>query len=167
MFPSENKNRIGFGGGCHWCTEAVFESLKGVVEVRQGWIASCPPNEALSEAVIVTFTDEIPIEILIEIHLMTHSSASRHSMRQKYRSAVYWFDEKDAEAIRRHIARLSQANGVDYITEALQFKEFKLNKETQLHYYSKNKTAPFCQTHISPKLALLRQRFGKHAKQDF
>lgn len=160
-------NQIGFGGGCHWCTEAVFESLTGVVSVNQGWIASVEPNDTFSEAVIVTYSEEIPIEVLIEIHLMTHSSASRHSMRQKYRSAVYWFDEKDSDTIKRCIGQLSEANGVNYITEALEFREFKSNKEEQLHYYLKNKSAPFCQTHIDPKLSLLRKKFGKNVKHDF
>ena len=37
---------IGFGGGCHWCTEAVFEAIAGVTQVEQGWITSVPPDEA-------------------------------------------------------------------------------------------------------------------------
>lgn len=46
---------IGFGGGCHWCIEAVFQSLTGVSKVTQGFIASNPPNEAYSEAVIIEY----------------------------------------------------------------------------------------------------------------
>src|SRR3954451_12716902 len=89
-------NKIGFGGGCHWCTEAVFLSLKGVEQVEQGWIASQPPYDAFSEAVVVTY-DPLVITLtdLITIHLHTHASTSNHSMRQKYRSAVYWFDAEE------------------------------------------------------------------------
>ena len=84
---------IGFGGSCHWCTEAIFQSLIGVETVQQGWISSKPPNETLSEAVLVSFNpNQISIEILIEVHLLTHSCTSEHSMRGKYRSAVYYLN---------------------------------------------------------------------------
>ena len=47
--------KIGFGGGCHWCTEAVFQSLRGVTEVEQGFIKSHAPHDRYSEAVVVTY----------------------------------------------------------------------------------------------------------------
>ncbi|MGJ8671076.1 MAG: peptide-methionine (S)-S-oxide reductase, partial [Oceanococcus sp.] len=46
-----NHARIGFGGGCHWCTEAVFNALRGVEQVSQGFIKSDPPHDSFSEAV--------------------------------------------------------------------------------------------------------------------
>jgi peptide-methionine (S)-S-oxide reductase len=49
-------SKIGFGGSCHWCTEAIFLSLKGVTAVKQGWIASDGQNSTFSEAVIVDLT---------------------------------------------------------------------------------------------------------------
>jgi len=55
--------RIGFGGGCHWCTEAIFESLRGVQRVQQGFACSHPPAEQYSEAVLVDFDNEcLPLE---------------------------------------------------------------------------------------------------------
>ena len=42
--------KVGLGGGCHWCTEAVFEALRGVVQVKQGFIRAAPPHDAFSEA---------------------------------------------------------------------------------------------------------------------
>jgi peptide-methionine (S)-S-oxide reductase len=152
-------NKLGFGGGCHWCTEAVFQSLNGVVEVQQGWIASTPPNQEFSEAVIVHFDDTISLEALVEIHLLTHSSTNNHTMRKKYRSAVYYFSETDHDIIKNKIERLSLAHDVFYITESLPFKDFKMNSDTLLNYYLKNKTAPFCENYINPKLELIRKKF--------
>ena len=87
-------SKIGFGGGCHWCTEAVFQSLKGVAKVEQGWIASFDEYDSFSEAVIVYYNETvISLETLIDVHLYTHRSNSDHSMRKKYRSAVYTFSE--------------------------------------------------------------------------
>ena len=86
--------KIALGGGCHWCTEAVFQSLIGVETVEQGYVASTDDFRSFSEAVIVHFNPErISLQTLIEIHLYTHKSTSNHSMRDKYRSAVYTYSE--------------------------------------------------------------------------
>ena len=56
-------HETGFGGGCHWCTEAVFQSLRGIVRVRQGFIAADPPYDGFSEAVAVAWD---PVRISLE-----------------------------------------------------------------------------------------------------
>ena len=87
---TENFSKVGLGGGCHWCTEGIFESLIGIKAVKQGWIASIDNNAELSEAIEVSFDPSmISLQTLIEIHLHTHASTSNHTMRQKYRSAIY------------------------------------------------------------------------------
>ena len=92
--------KIGFGGGCHWCTEAIFQSIKGAQKVAQGWIRSMPPNDTFSEAVIVYYDkEEIELISLLQIHLHTHSSTSQHSMRKKYRSAIYIFSEMQKRSV--------------------------------------------------------------------
>lgn len=163
-----NIRKIGFGGGCHWCTEAVFQALHGVVTVEQGWIASTAPYDYFSEGVIVTFDNSIiPVDVLIEVHLLTHSSANDHSMRAKYRSALYYFDDKDIAVLSEIVARLGIENNIQYITKILPFQDFRLNAANQLNYYSKNKEAPFCQVYISPKLRALRSKFGPRVREDF
>jgi len=87
----------GFGGGCHWCTEGVFDAVRGVARVEQGFIAGPSPDEAFSEAVRVSFDPRAAaLEELIAIHLATHSSQSNHALRERYRSAVYVLDSAQA-----------------------------------------------------------------------
>ena len=150
--------KIGFGGGCHWCTEGVFQSIKGVTHVDQGWIQSDGTDDWFSEAVIVTFDhNEISQETLIEIHLLTHSSQADHSMRSKYRSAIYFFDEAQEEEIKNALLALQEQAKGKYITKVIPMVRFRRNKERFLNYYQKNPKAPFCQTYISPKLEKLRR----------
>jgi peptide-methionine (S)-S-oxide reductase len=156
-----NVQKIGLGGGCHWCTEAVFASLRGVVRVEQGFIRADAPDDDFSEAVIVTFQPEdIPLGSLIEVHLRTHSSTSDHSMRRKYRSAVYAMDEAQAEAARRVLAELGPGFDAPLVTRVLPFQSFSASDERFQRYAEKNAGGPFCTTYIDPKLALLRQEFG-------
>ena len=92
--------KTAFGGGCHWCTEAVFQSLIGVQNVAQGWVQSPEVYNTFSEAVIVEFdATVIPLKVLTEIHLRPHKSTVQPSMRQKYRSAISFFNETQHEAI--------------------------------------------------------------------
>lgn len=153
--------KVGFGGGCHWCTEAVFQSLKGVHKVEQGWVSSTEKNNTFSEAVIVHFNEkEIDLKALIEIHLRTHKSTSNHSMRVKYRSAVYYFSQHQKEESINIINAL-QLNFEDtLITQLLAFKNFKSSKEEFHNYYQSNPDKPFCENYINPKLQFLLQNFS-------
>jgi peptide-methionine (S)-S-oxide reductase len=148
-------HKIGLGGGCHWCTEAVFQSLLGVAKVEQGWI-SAREAEAFSEAIIVHFDMEVlPLQVLIEIHLQTHSCTSDHSMRSKYRSAVYVFSEHQKKEVETVLVNLQPAFKIPLITKALFFKEFKENVEDYLSYYQRDPNKPFCRNVISTKLRIL------------
>ena len=155
--------KIGFGGSCHWCTEAIYRSLKGVSAVEQGWISSDGENTAASEAVIVNFdVSQIDLKTLIAIHLHTHSCTSAHDLRGKYRSAIYTFDnnqEREAEAV---LMEMQKEFAKPIITKVLAFGEFKLNSENYLDYYYKDPTKPFCQNIVSPKLKILIEKFGEH-----
>lgn len=157
--------KIGLGGGCHWCTEAVFASLIGVHQVEQGWIAAHPPNDAFSEAVIVTYNPEmITLKDLLHIHLLTHSSTANHAMRHKYRSAIYWFNQNDEKAAAQIINELQVEFEEPLVTTILPFAAFKLSEPVHLNYYYADPEKPFCQLYIHPKLEILRKRFSKFAK---
>jgi len=159
--------KIGFGGGCHWCTEAVFQQLVGVLKVEQGWIASDGENNTFSEAVIIHFDDsKIDLATLTAIHLHTHSSTSNHTMRKKYRSAVYTFSFDQAKAIKAIINSLQTDFDKAIITQVLPFYSFKVNKEQYQNYYLKNSDNQFCRTYIHPKFSLLMQRFSSNVDRD-
>ncbi len=150
--------KIGFGGGCHWCTEAVFQQVAGVVRVEQGWIGSLPPNDGLSEAVIVHFdVGKTDLGKLINIHLKTHSCTSNHSMRTKYRSAVYAFEKEDVMDAEKIIEELQKGFDEKILTEVLLFDRFKENKEEYQNYYLKNPEKEFCRRYIEPKLGLVKK----------
>lgn len=159
--------KIGLGGGCHWCTEAVFQSLKGVCKVEQGFIASTGAHTSFSEAVIVHFSeDAIGLSDIIAIHLHTHNSTSQHSMRNKYRSAVYVFAEAEVDHISNMLESLQKDFHKKLITQVLPFGAFKAS-DSQFHdYYITDPDRPFCKTHIAPKLQMLKTKFSKEYNLD-
>jgi peptide-methionine (S)-S-oxide reductase len=158
---SADLRRVGFGGGCHWCTEAVFTALRGVEQVEQGFIRSEAPDDSFSEGVVVTFRpDEISLRTLSEIHLRTHSSTSNHTMRGKYRSAIYAMNEAQAEPARKILTELAPEFDAPLVTRVLLFRAFKASDERFQRYAEKNVGGPFCTAYIDPKLALLRQEYG-------
>ncbi|WP_405382763.1 peptide-methionine (S)-S-oxide reductase [Maribacter sp. LLG6340-A2] len=159
----DNLNTIGFGGGCHWCTEAVFMALKGVAKVEQGFIAPQGKLENLSEAVIVHYEKGvIELKDLVAIHLDTHRSTKKHAMRDKYRSAVYYFEDTDQFLLREIMLVLQQDFAEPIITEILPFGRFKSSDVQFLNYYFSDVKKPFCTTHISPKIDVLKKKYGEY-----
>lgn len=153
--------KIALGGGCHWCTEAVFQALLGVEKVEQGWVASTEKNNSFSEAVIVHFyADKIDLKTLIEIHLLTHKSTSNHSMRNKYRSAIYYFYQQQKEESLKIIDKLQIGFSNKIITQVLEFHQFKPSIKDFQNYYQSNPEKPFCTNYITPKLKLLLHKFS-------
>jgi peptide-methionine (S)-S-oxide reductase len=155
--------QIGLGGSCHWCTEGIFRSVVGVTNVEQGWISAAAPQDSFSEAILFEFDENvITLGDLIAIHLHSHSCTRAHSMRNKYRSAVYVFNS-DQELACRQAVRNRQADFDNQIlTEILYFKDFKLNSEEFLEYYHTNPEKPFCRRFIEPKLEFLMKNFSKN-----
>ena len=154
--------RIAFGGGCHWCTEAIFQQLRGVSQVEQGWVSSAHPNATTSsEAVIVHFDPSIiSLDTLTEIHLFTHNATSNHVLRKKYRSAIYIFSESQEKEAQNILTEKQKLFKKPLVTKIYPFGEFKLNDEKYLDYYKSNPEKPFCQVRIEPKLKVLLERYS-------
>tara|TARA_R110000764_G_scaffold33389_2_gene74913 strand:+ start:3292 stop:3801 length:510 start_codon:yes stop_codon:yes gene_type:complete len=157
----ETIHKIAFGGGCHWCTEAVYKSLKGIISVEQGFVASDGEESSFSEAVIVSYEpSDISLEDLILIHLYTHKSTSDHSMRNKYRSAIYTFGPLDVERSTLALQKFQENFKKPLVTKVLPFREFKVSDKAFQNYYYENPYKPFCKTHIAPKIKLLLLKFA-------
>ena len=157
-----NPVTIGFGGGCHWCTEAVFLALRGVLSVEQGFISSASPNDSFSEAVRLQFDNSIiSQEVLIEIHLRTHSSTSTHKLRSRYRSAIYTTGTLQHQKAQATLGNLQQVFTKPLITQVLPLVEFRASAKQYHFYYENRKSESFCSRFIDPKLDMLRQNFRK------
>lgn len=161
----EDLEKIGFGGGCHWCTEAVFQAIKGVELVDQGFISSHEPHDDFSEAVIVHF-DPVVISLskLLEIHLYTHSSTSAHTMRPKYRSAVYTFSTTQEQKVFNDLEALQKRFSDQILTMILPFVSFKPSAAQFQNYYDQDPGKPFCTTYIIPKLKFLEDQYPEDLK---
>ena len=159
-------NKLAFGGGCHWCTEAVFQSLVGVESVHQGWATHIESDNGFSEAALIEYTPEIiELDVLIEVHLLTHSSTSNHSMRNKYRSAIYVTHAEQERNVTEVLASLKGNFSEPLQTQILPLVGFKSNPKYQNYYYQ-NPNRTFCRRYINPKLLLMLERFPEKVKRD-
>jgi peptide-methionine (S)-S-oxide reductase len=150
-------HKLGLGGGCHWCTEAVFQAVEGVLKVEQGYISSLEPYDQKSEAVIIHFSDLILLEKIIDIHLQTHASTKQHSRRSEYRSAIYYFDLEMKDRVEAVMISLSRKRNQKYITQIIPFVSFKKSWEPIQNYYKTRPNAPFCKRYIEPKLEVVKK----------
>lgn len=156
--------KAGFGGGCHWCTEGVFQALRGVAQVDQGFVQSDAPADTWSEGVIVTFDPSVvPLATLSEVHLRTHSAARARSPRSKYRSAIYIFEESQRPEAELAIDRFTDASGKPVHTLVLPFKGFRASDERYQNYYRTDPSRPFCRRYIDPKPDHIRRHFSELA----
>jgi peptide-methionine (S)-S-oxide reductase len=155
--------KVGLGGGCHWCTEGVFQALKGVEQVEQGFIQSDPPSDTWAEGVIVHFDPaKIDLKILIEVHLRTHTASKAFVAAGKYRSAVYVFEDRQQLRATDMIAALQCELEAPVETRVLPFRRFKPSDERYQNYYATDPQRPFCRRFIDPKLEFIRQNFAEH-----
>ena len=154
--------QIGFGGGCHWCTEGVFQALKGVVQVDQGFIQSEAPSNTWAEGVIVDFDPAIiSLATLSEVHLRTHSATKTYSPGGRYRSAIYVLEADQHSEAARTIAQFAKESNATARTMVLPLLGFKSSDARYQNYYRTNPDRPFCRRYIDPKLKYIRDRYAE------
>ena len=122
------------------------------------------PHDTYSEAVVLEFDKSIiPAQVLLEIHLRTHSSTSQHKLRSKNRSAVYFFETNETDfefkTLQKFIERHQDQFKNPAISMVLRLVEFKLNESKYLDCYKKNRNNQFCKRYIDPKLAKVQSEF--------
>lgn len=160
-------DRIGIGGGCHWCTEGVFQMLRGVAQVDQGYLRSDPPADRWAEGVIVHFDPAIiGLATLIEVHLRTEAASARKSFLadSKYRSAIYVDDDAQRREADAAIAALGPALCRPIDTRILALRAFKASDARFRNYYARDPDRAFCRRYIDPKLDLIRREFAALAR---
>lgn len=158
--------KIALGGGCHWCTEAVFQKIKGVHHVDQGFVSSYGDAKDFSEGVVIFFDPAITqLQTLIRVHLKTHSSTSNHTRRDKYRSAIYYYSEAQEQEANRILKDLSHEYPGDIITKVLPFRKFEPSVKKFHNYYINDPDKPFCRRYIEPKLEIIRKKFREDIKE--
>lgn len=166
-----------FGGGCFWCTEAVFQRLKGVMSVVSGYAGGDkekPSYEAVSsgntghaEVIRVEFDPSIiKYEDLLNVFFTTHDPTTLNQQGAdkgtQYRSVVFYSDDVQHQAVTKFISELEKEkvfNG-PIVTEVKPIGIFFPAENYHQNFYNNNQNYPYCQAVINPKLAKLRQKFA-------
>jgi len=169
-----------FAGGCFWCTEAIFQRLKGVEAVIPGYSGGDTQNsyEEVSqgttghaESIQIIFDPKIvSYEELLLVFFKTHDPTSLNKqgadVGPQYRSAIFYHSQEQKDAAEQIIKKLTDEKVFDkpIVTEVSEFKSFFEAEEYHKNYYNNNKNAGYCQVVINPKLAKLEKEFGEKLK---
>lgn len=173
--------QIIFAAGCFWCTEAVFQRIKGVEKVVPGYTGGAIKNPAYreicqgrtghAEGVEVTYNpSEISIEELLEIYFATHDPTTLNQQQNdrgtQYRSAIFYTTEAQRKAAVEMIALLDKAAVFenDIVTEVTALDIFYLAEVDHHEYYNNNKNQPYCQFIIDPKVKKIKKYYSDKLK---
>jgi peptide-methionine (S)-S-oxide reductase len=166
-----------FGGGCFWCTEAVFGQLKGVVSVMPGYAGGtvanptyeqvCGGNTGHAEVTRVEYDPaRISFNDLLVVFFATHDPTSLNrqgaDVGTEYRSAIFYTTDGQRQAAQALIDQVNDSNqeGNRIVTEVVPLSTFYQAEGYHQEYYRNNSLAPYCQIVINPKLRKLHQQFG-------
>jgi len=166
-----------FGGGCFWCTEAVFKELRGVVSVMPGYAGGTTPNPTYAqvcggntghaEVIKIDYDPaQITYEDLLTVFFATHDSTTMNrqgnDVGAQYRSIILYTSEEQKEKAEKFIAELnlSAQEGSPVITEVKPLDIFYEAENYHRDYYAANKDQPYCQLIIQPKLQKVQQKFA-------
>src|SRR5690242_18358776 len=169
-----------FAGGCFWCTEAVFERLKGVISVIPGYTGGrlanpryeqvCSGRTGHAESIRVEFDPaKVSYDDLLAVFFATHDPTSLNrqgaDVGTEYRSAIFYNSEQQKQAAEAYIKTLDQQLPRKVVTEVVPLKEFYEAEDYHQQYYDNNAFAPYCQIVIEPKLHKLYKNFGEMLQQ--
>ncbi|MGI9175747.1 MAG: peptide-methionine (S)-S-oxide reductase MsrA [Rhodothermales bacterium] len=164
------------GGGCFWCTEAVFEEIRGVESVVSGYAGGdvenptyrqiCTGRTGHAEVVQVTFDpDVISYREILQIFFTTHDPTTLNRQGAdagtQYRSVVFYQDDEQKRIAEEVIHAFEEEDVWDnpIVTQVEPLPTFYRAEEYHQHYFAQNPNQPYCQAVIAPKVSKLRRQY--------
>jgi peptide-methionine (S)-S-oxide reductase len=177
----EGLELITLGAGCFWCTEAVFQRLKGVEKVVSGYSGGfvvepsyrevCNATTGHAEVIEVYFDPKvISLEEVLEVFWMTHDPTTLNRQGAdagpQYRSAIFYNFEKQGEIATELKKELNTKKVFDspIVTEITQFTNFYVAENHHQDYFNLNGSQPYCQFVVKPKVDKLKKFFSDRLK---
>jgi peptide-methionine (S)-S-oxide reductase len=173
----DEKTRVAvFGGGCFWCTEAVFERLRGVVSVKPGYAGGTLPNPTYrqvctgetghAEVVRVEYDPaQVTYGDLLTVFFATHDPTTLNrqgaDVGPEYRSIILYTSadqQREAEEFIKHLAAAYPGRSI--VTEIAPLKEFYEAEDYHHEYFRNNGSVPYCQYVIYPKVEKVNEKFS-------
>lgn len=161
-----------FGGGCFWCTEAIFQEIEAVTGVKSGYSGGkvsdpsyrevCGGRTGHAEVIQVTYdSDKVSFKDLIRIHMATHDPTTLNRQGAdrgtQYRSIIFYDNEEEKEVAENVILEFHEVYEDDIVTELQPFDQFYEAELEHQDYYRSNPNAMYCQAVIEPKLTKFRK----------
>ena len=175
---SNDKTEVAvFGGGCFWCTEAVFDELRGVQSVVSGYAGGtlknptyeqvCSGNTGHAEVIRIEFDpSEISFHDLMTVFFATHDPTTLNrqgnDVGTQYRSAILYANDRQKDEAATFIKELDEAKTFKnlIVTTLEPFGEFYTAEDYHQKFYANNPYQPYCQYSIPPKLNKLHKQFS-------
>ena len=172
-----------FGAGCFWCTEAIFQSLKGVSSVISGYMGGhtnnptyeqvCSGNTGHAEVIQVDFDPKvITYEELLLIFFKTHNPTTLNrqgnDIGTQYRSVVFFHSQEQKEKANKMIDELTRELVYDspIVTEVSPVSDFYKAEGYHQNYFNQNSGQPYCAFVIQPKLIKFGEKFKEKIKTE-
>lgn len=170
-----------FGNGCFWCTEAIFQQLKGVETVLPGYTGGtvknpsyrevCTGTTGHAEAIQITYDPAIiSYRELLDIFFYTHDPTTLNrqgaDVGTQYRSAIFYHSEKQKSDADMIIGQLTKEAVYDdpIVTEVSPIDVFYFAEDYHVNYYNNNKNQGYCRAVINPKLDKFMKKYGAKTK---
>jgi len=169
------KKELIIGGGCFWCTEAVFELLKGVSDVESGYANGQTPNPTYrdictgdtgyAEVIKISYNDTIiNTDTLLDIFFATHNPTTLNRQGAdrgtQYRSCICYEDNETLEAAKRAIQRAQTEYSEPIVTTLEPLKNYYPAESYHQDYYRQNPMQGYCMAVIPPKIQKLMEKFS-------
>jgi peptide-methionine (S)-S-oxide reductase len=169
-----------FAGGCFWCTEAVFNILKGIISAKPGYTGGTvanPTYEQVSsektghaEAIHIEFNaDEIGYKDLLTVFFASHDPTQLNrqgaDIGEQYRSAIFYSNDDQKKVADEYIEELKMG-GLPVVTKLEEFTKFYEAEDYHKNYFEKNKNERYSKAIITPKLEKVQRRFQDLLKEN-